>query len=357
MTAVTEMAPNVLEHAGADAGGDQYDDATALILDIKRILVTDRYRKDLGDVSSLARSITEIGLLNPITVREWHGGYRLVAGERRLTAFKQLGLTRIPVRVARDIADARDALVAERDENTARKEMLPTEAALLGMAIEEIEKPAAKARQGSRNDIHSATGGGMSGHESREIAAEAVGLTRGTYVNIKTAITVARNEEEPQYVRDVALDALGRIDRGEPIRPNVDRIRAARAEEPPPAPKPRANDALALLTRLVADYPTLRLAFEAGGSEHYASTGSLDGAVRNAGLSWRFTEKQWQARVSRSAEVLDRSSMGIEVALSAINDVVDLATITPQQASQALERLDASALNRLIKKLKEISNV
>lgn len=63
--------------------------------------------------------------------------------------------------------------MAERDENTARKPMLPTEAAALGMAIEEMEKPAAKARQGARTDLHSATGGGMSGHEARDVAAAA----------------------------------------------------------------------------------------------------------------------------------------------------------------------------------------
>jgi hypothetical protein len=130
-------------------------DTAAVVVPIKSVLVADRYRKDLGDVSELAASIIEIGLLNPITVTEYYGGYRLVAGERRLRAFQALELDEIPARIARNIVEARDLLVAERDENTQRKEMLPSEKAALGMAIEDLERPAALERRG-----HGQTGPG-----------------------------------------------------------------------------------------------------------------------------------------------------------------------------------------------------
>ncbi|KXA95555.1 hypothetical protein AKJ65_01540 [candidate division MSBL1 archaeon SCGC-AAA259E19] len=61
-------------------------------IEVSKIKVGDRVRKDLGDIEGLARSIEDIGLLNPITV--WRGGdgtYNLVAGERRLEACKRLG--------------------------------------------------------------------------------------------------------------------------------------------------------------------------------------------------------------------------------------------------------------------------
>ena len=154
MDSATQVeTPHVLQNAGVVAKGNQHTDSTALLISVEDVLVTERYRQDLGELDDLVSSIVEVGLLNPITVREWHGGYRLVAGERRLSAFKKLGLSEIPARVARDIADARDALIAERDENTARKEMLPSEKTALGMAIEEMERPKAKARQGIRNDL------------------------------------------------------------------------------------------------------------------------------------------------------------------------------------------------------------
>jgi ParB family chromosome partitioning protein len=65
---------------------------------ISRIKVGKRHRRDLGDIAGLAASISDIGLLNPITVDE---DGRLLAGARRLVACKQLGWKEIPVNVVR----------------------------------------------------------------------------------------------------------------------------------------------------------------------------------------------------------------------------------------------------------------
>lgn len=204
-------------------------DDSAVVVPISRILVADRFRKDLGDVSELAASIVEIGLLNPITVTSYHGGFRLVAGERRLTAFRSLGLTEIPCRVARDIVEARDLLVAERDENTQRKEMLPTEATALGMAIEEMERPAALERK--RHGRPRAGELRVPGPEDirpREIAAEAIGMSEATYRRIKQMTVTADDETEPESVREIARDALEQVDQGAPVRAQVERIKEAK---------------------------------------------------------------------------------------------------------------------------------
>jgi hypothetical protein len=368
MTTVQIEAPVALEHAGAGTDGYQYADSTAIVLDVDSILVADRYRKEIGDVSDLAESIKNVGLLNPITVRAWHGGYRLVAGERRLTAFKTLGLRTIDARVARDIADARDALVAERDENTARKPMLPSEATALGMAIQEMEAPAALERkaQGGRGGFATGVPGNTSfeadkwGHKTRDIAAEAVGMSPATFTRMKTLVTTVADEKQSEKVRDAARKAVAAIDNGAPVRTEYDRVRLSKedaAARPVTAePVKRANDKTDFHHALAALHPTVRIAFEKDGYAEYATFDSFDQAARKAGVTWKFTERQWQTRVARSADVLGRSSMGIEVALSAIAEVVDMQTITPEQATEALERLDASALNRIIKQLKEISN-
>src|SRR5437899_2774778 len=47
-------------------------------------------------LTALARSIQEVGVLQPIVVRSREGGYELVAGERRLRAAKIAGLATIP---------------------------------------------------------------------------------------------------------------------------------------------------------------------------------------------------------------------------------------------------------------------
>jgi ParB family transcriptional regulator, chromosome partitioning protein len=54
--------------------------------DISEIKIGKRYREDLGDIDELAASIAELGLLHPIVVSQHN---LLLAGERRLEAFKQ----------------------------------------------------------------------------------------------------------------------------------------------------------------------------------------------------------------------------------------------------------------------------
>ena len=55
---------------------------------------------DQGELESLAQSIKENGLLQPVTVRRENGAYFLIAGERRLRACKLAGLREIPALVA-----------------------------------------------------------------------------------------------------------------------------------------------------------------------------------------------------------------------------------------------------------------
>jgi len=81
-------------------------------------------RRELRDVDELAKSIKEIGLLNPITITK---DYRLVAGYHRLTACKKLGWATIPANVV-DM-DALHAELAEIDENLIRNELTVLERA------------------------------------------------------------------------------------------------------------------------------------------------------------------------------------------------------------------------------------
>jgi ParB family chromosome partitioning protein len=79
------------------------------------------------ELASLAASIREVGILQPIVVRKAGAGYELVAGERRLRAAKQAGLATIPV-VVRDTDDSdilREALI----ENIHREDLGPIELA------------------------------------------------------------------------------------------------------------------------------------------------------------------------------------------------------------------------------------
>ena len=80
-------------------------------------------------IDELKKSIKELGLIQPITVRELNDNkFQLISGERRLKAFKLIGLNIIPsyVRKANDIESLEMALV----ENIQRKDLDPIEIAL-----------------------------------------------------------------------------------------------------------------------------------------------------------------------------------------------------------------------------------
>ena len=56
---------------------------------------------DEQELTALAQSIRENGLLQPVTVRRTEDGYELVAGERRLRACQLAKMTRHPVQLRR----------------------------------------------------------------------------------------------------------------------------------------------------------------------------------------------------------------------------------------------------------------
>ena len=78
-------------------------------------------------LESLARSITEVGVLQPIVVRKVGQGFELIAGERRLRAARIAGLATVPavVRESDETESLREALI----ENIHREDLNPIELA------------------------------------------------------------------------------------------------------------------------------------------------------------------------------------------------------------------------------------
>src|SRR6478609_11757184 len=75
------------EAARADAESPQRGGPMDL-MQVAKIRVGERSRRDLGDIASLAKSIERLGLLHPIVITKTG---ELIAGERRLEAFRLLG--------------------------------------------------------------------------------------------------------------------------------------------------------------------------------------------------------------------------------------------------------------------------
>src|SRR6516165_9967558 len=93
---------------------------TTQALSLDRIRIGKRHRKDIGDLDGLAASMAELGLLQPIVVRP---DGKLIAGERRLRAAKQLGWTEIPI----NVVDLGAVVRGEFAENVCRKDFTPSE--------------------------------------------------------------------------------------------------------------------------------------------------------------------------------------------------------------------------------------
>lgn len=90
----------------------------------------DNIREDLGDLTDLARSIREHGILQPITVTERRlGGFLILAGHRRLGAALLAGLDVVPVIIRHDVDDPTEHVVLMLVENVQRRDLSPVEKA------------------------------------------------------------------------------------------------------------------------------------------------------------------------------------------------------------------------------------
>ncbi len=117
--------------------------------DINRIVVSKRKRL-LGDISSLAQSIKELGLLHPISILP---DGTLVSGYHRLEACKSLGWQMMPV-VIHDWEELH-AELAEIDENIIRSELKQIEQSRQLQRRKEIyEALHPETKQGSKGGWH-----------------------------------------------------------------------------------------------------------------------------------------------------------------------------------------------------------
>ncbi|MCR8633447.1 ParB N-terminal domain-containing protein [Paenibacillus radicis (ex Xue et al. 2023)] len=142
-----------------------------MLIDIKKIKVNDRIRKDFGNIEELAADIRENGLINPIVITPDN---QLIAGERRLRAHQFLNQQEVPVRVM-EISDYEHQLRLEISENEHRKEFSFSERVEWAKRLEQVEKLKAKERmgQGKENLPDLVTG------QVRDIVADQAGFGSG----------------------------------------------------------------------------------------------------------------------------------------------------------------------------------
>lgn len=121
----------------------------------------DQARKQFDEeaLDELARSMRQVGVLQPLLVRRDDGEYRVIAGERRLRAAKMAGLSVLPCIICD--CDSEQAAVASMVENLQRKDLNPFEQAegirrlmnLLSLTQEEAAKKLGKAQSSVANKL------------------------------------------------------------------------------------------------------------------------------------------------------------------------------------------------------------
>ena len=131
----------------------------------------ERFRKDLGDLTELKKSIAEIGLIHPIVV---DSNGTLIAGKRRLQACIELGIEPIYRTVDFDNPEK-----AEIDENTQRKDFNPSEIYEINNYYNEKLSQA-----GKRTDLNLGTNDTKVKKQPRNIVSDITGIGTATLSKI-----------------------------------------------------------------------------------------------------------------------------------------------------------------------------
>lgn len=354
------------------------------LVGLDEVRVEGRHRQDMGDIDGLAKSIEDVGLINPITVTT---DLRLIAGGRRLEAFRRLSREKIPARIVESLEDAAACLRAEGDENTAREPMKVSELVALARELEEIEKPAAarrrheaavragKIRQGTLDPASISPE--MNAGQSLEIAANAVGMSGPTYFRAKKVVDAAADSSEPA-VQDVARAALVDMDATGKVQGNYNKVRAAmrahvgapdanvgEASEHQPDPDDEWIPQLRDSSQAAALRRRELIREMAPGGYTSAQIGErinmLPGTVRDLARSMGVTINADAAMGRNTRKGIDSNRIvgetvtqleGLEVALN----LVDYGELDPAQIGNWTTSLDASitVLKRMNRKLKEM---
>ena len=114
---------------------------------------------DPAELETLAESLNQYGMIQPITVRMIDGMYQIITGERRWRAARMAGLSEVPVIVI--TADDKKAAELALVENIQRSDLNPIEEAMgfaalieeYGLTQEEAAKRIGKSRSAVTNSL------------------------------------------------------------------------------------------------------------------------------------------------------------------------------------------------------------
>ena len=160
-------------------------------------------RREVDDVSELAESIREQGVLEPLVVRRTSDGkFEVIMGARRLTASQQIGLDLVPV-VVQDISDA-DAVLRSLAENIQRQNLSLEERVQAYQSLRQLEPD----RFGNSRGLARAIGRGRSNIDNDFEAYEALTRLRPRGVSVRQSTSPQSSERRSGEVIPTAHAAM-----------------------------------------------------------------------------------------------------------------------------------------------------
>ncbi|MDF1605888.1 ParB N-terminal domain-containing protein [Nocardioides sp. YIM 152315] len=254
------------------------------------IVVGNRYRKDPGDLNKLMDSISQIGLLQPVTITP--DGV-LICGWRRLEAVRRLGWRSMNVWVRSGISGQLEALMAQQDDNELHKPLNEIEQATLYRELKQVYAEEGERRKQATQFGAQVDGGAYgpapgagpaeTGDSRRQAAMAVTGKgSYNTHERVCALMDWASRKATPPEIRAMANEALRRIEEGEPIKPLYREVKAAydKTQEPSPDLETEvARLAREALARIEGMKDRKGLKRNQGPSRHFRS-------VRSFNLTW-----------------------------------------------------------------------
>lgn len=200
---------------------------------IDTIVVGERQRQDLGNISGLAASIAKIGLIYPLVITS--EGI-LISGERRLEACKHLGWKIIACVEANDLESAATQLRAEQDDYTERKHMSFFERMNFAQTLLDLERPNQLRYQ----------------RQADNVVGELIGWSGTTLTRARAVLKAYNDESLTEEQREVVKAAIEEIITTGHIAGGYEIVRKMQKQRPQVVKK-QTNSGLARNQRYVFD--------------------------------------------------------------------------------------------------------
>lgn len=240
-----------------------------------------RKRFDEESLASLAASMREVGVLQPVVVRRLPGGagYELVAGERRCRAARLAGLEEIPAIVRSDV-DEMHSLTEALIENVQREDLSPLEeAAAYRQLIDDFEL--------THDEVAGAVGKSRSAVTNTlrllQLPAAVQGLLERGEITAGHARALLGSEDEAYAVHIAQRCA----EEGWSVRQVEDAVRAR--GRPQPAP-----------TKITSMRPAAIIELETRLAEHLGTRVKIDYGSRGGKVTIRFGSLDDLERIYRN---------------------------------------------------------